>query len=269
MAILATVTTQSSRPLSKESHELYAQSEARGATCTQAAIDAGFSSKSARAIGGRLHRDPRIAARVVAIKAEIVAELDRMATPVATQARSFIRQQVQERQYRLSIVQDVVDRLRSLMDSRAAAFMESGEVCPGGETGLLARSEKMIGSGKAAVLITEYKLDSAVLSELRESLKQAAIESGDWDEKQIKASAPADDATRGLSVEQLYARQAILLEAKAKIEALESGKSVEAHRVIEARPEMSSAPVTGSIESDTVTTINVNDDLAARPEDAG
>ena len=239
MAILATVTTQSTRPLDNPQWESFAQAIARGETTSQAAVSAGYSTHTAGTQGRRLKSDERIATRILAIKTEIVAQLQRSVAPPVLQATQFVRQQVQERAYRLSIVQDVVDRLRSLMDARAAAFVESGEVCPGGETGLLARSIKMIGSGANAVQVTEYRLDGAVLSELRESLKQAAIESGDWEEKQIKASAPADDETRGMSVEELYARQAILLEAKAKIDALKSGKSVEAHRVIEARPEAS------------------------------
>jgi hypothetical protein len=61
---------------------------------------------------------------------------------------------------------------------------------PGGDTGLVVRQVKMIGSGAAAQLVEEYPVDVAllraeldVMRELREHEKQAAQELGQWVDK--------------------------------------------------------------------------------------
>jgi hypothetical protein len=51
---------------------------------------------------------------------------------------------------------------------------------PGGRTGLLLKTVKVIGSGEAARQVEEYRLDAALLKELRELEKQAAEEAGQW-----------------------------------------------------------------------------------------
>ena len=53
----------------------------------------------------------------------------------------------------------------------------------GGSTGLLTRSVKAIGAGKFTRFVDEYRVDTALLRELRELEKQAAIEQGQWSEK--------------------------------------------------------------------------------------
>lgn len=42
------------------------------------------------------------------------------------------------------------------------------------------RTVRTIGRGKNATRIEEFTLDRALVSAIRECLKQAAIESGDW-----------------------------------------------------------------------------------------
>jgi hypothetical protein len=54
---------------------------------------------------------------------------------------------------------------------------------PGGTTGLLVRRVKIIGSGENAREVEEYEVDTALLKELRELEKQAAIEAGQWTTK--------------------------------------------------------------------------------------
>jgi hypothetical protein len=54
---------------------------------------------------------------------------------------------------------------------------------PGGETGLLVRKVKMLGSGENGREIDEYEVDCGLLKEMRELEKQAAIEVGHWSEK--------------------------------------------------------------------------------------
>lgn len=51
---------------------------------------------------------------------------------------------------------------------------------PGGDTGLLVRKLKSIGSGENTKTVEEYAVDTGLLSELREHEKQAAQELGQW-----------------------------------------------------------------------------------------
>ncbi len=62
-----------------------------------------------------------------------------------------------------------------------------------------------------------------VYREIRECLKQAAIERGEWMED-LKPPEPSMDDTRDMTVAQLYAAQEVLLEAKAKIEKIRNGE---------------------------------------------
>jgi hypothetical protein len=54
---------------------------------------------------------------------------------------------------------------------------------PGGDTGLLVHRVKSIGKGKHSRTIDLYHVDAALLKEMREIEKQAAIETGQWGEK--------------------------------------------------------------------------------------
>jgi hypothetical protein len=73
------------------------------------------------------------------------------------------------------------DRWRALQQviAERAAHPDMRDV-PGGRTGLLVRSLKTIGSGDAAREVAEYRLDAAILKELRELERQAAEEAGQW-----------------------------------------------------------------------------------------
>jgi hypothetical protein len=67
----------------------------------------------------------------------------------------------------------------ALIESRAVAH----ENAVGGHTGLLTKDIKQIGSGDSAREVEVYSADVALLRELREIEKQAAIECGQWDER--------------------------------------------------------------------------------------
>lgn len=54
---------------------------------------------------------------------------------------------------------------------------------PGGNTGLLVRTTKGIGSGDTFQIVDEYAVDTGLLRELREHEKQAAQELGQWIDK--------------------------------------------------------------------------------------
>jgi hypothetical protein len=57
------------------------------------------------------------------------------------------------------------------------------EHVPGGKTGLLTRSLKMVGSGDESTLVTEYVVDVPVIREIRALHEQTAKETGQWTEK--------------------------------------------------------------------------------------
>jgi hypothetical protein len=68
--------------------------------------------------------------------------------------------------------------LQQVIEERAAD--PSMQSVPGGRTGLLVRTVKVIGSGEAAREVAEYRLDVGLLKELRDLERQAAEEAGQW-----------------------------------------------------------------------------------------
>jgi hypothetical protein len=95
--------------------------------------------------------------------------------------------------------QDRYQRMRALLDARAAmgqrlvaalqgegdadrylrSLFGKGELPPGLETGLLVKTVKVVGK----VTEEEWSVDTGLLSEMRATEKQAAQEMGDWTEK--------------------------------------------------------------------------------------
>jgi hypothetical protein len=110
---------------------------------------------------------PEFAARVRQITERAGEELGRHAI-----ARKLRRMAAYDRRWRA---------LNRVIEGRAADPAMRG--VPGGETGLLVRTVKVIGSGEAAREVEEYKLDAALLKELRELERQAAEEAGQWGTK--------------------------------------------------------------------------------------
>jgi hypothetical protein len=71
-------------------------------------------------------------------------------------------------------------RLHRVIDARAK---DKTMTAPGADTGLLTRTQKLIGSGPRARVVDEYAVDGVLLKELREHEKQAAQELGQWSKK--------------------------------------------------------------------------------------
>lgn len=80
---------------------------------------------------------------------------------------------------RVDMLTDLAQRYMQLIRERAEEM--AGEIAGGG-TGLLVRTVKTIGTGRNQETITEYRADTAVTKELRETIKQLAIELGQWNE---------------------------------------------------------------------------------------
>lgn len=83
---------------------------------------------------------------------------------------------VREKSQRLANLQKRIDKMLTLIDARGE---DMADEIAGGETGLLVRDYK----GSAPHFQPVYRFDAALLKELREHEKQAAIEVGEWTER--------------------------------------------------------------------------------------
>lgn len=111
----------------------------------------------------------------------VPAFTDRIVEIVRTNAEELRKKGVRERVNRLAELDDVVERIKQVFAARA----EDCASVPGGATGLLTRQIKLLGRGDNAREVEEYRVDTGTLRELREYLKQAAIEVGEWAEKRL------------------------------------------------------------------------------------
>lgn len=208
--------------LSIERQELYAQARVRGLEPKQAAEKAGFPPSSVYSQYYRLERNEKVIARIAELRDEICKVSEQIlqgAEQLCKTPVPFIAQAVRQRHYRLTVIQDVVDRIRQLIDERAAAGVMQEDV-PGAGTGLLVRKQRNLKRGKKIEIVEEWQFDGAVLSELRDSLVHAAKEVGDWEEKhRVNDDRSVIDLT-ALTTEQLLEEQRILAEARQRLEAL-------------------------------------------------
>lgn len=93
---------------------------------------------------------------------------------------------VRERNNRLSAIDAVVEKIQAVIAARAALFQADPlALAQGAGTGIVVKRMRTVGSGDSAEIIEEYEVDVAPLRELREQLKQAAIEVGEWAEKRL------------------------------------------------------------------------------------
>ena len=69
-------------------------------------------------------------------------------------------------------------RLQKVIEARAAC--PDLRTAPGGDTGLLCKTVKGVGTGADFTLVNEYAVDTGLLKELRDIEKQAASELGQW-----------------------------------------------------------------------------------------
>ena len=107
--------------LSNFRRERFVQGLIGGATATAAYISAGYSSKGAAQSAQRLLKNSEIRARKAELEEKVVGK--------------FVAGQIAERQYRLSVLQDIVDRLRMLIDERAAEGRAKYQDVAGAGTG--------------------------------------------------------------------------------------------------------------------------------------
>lgn len=95
--------------------------------------------------------------------------------------REEVKQEaITEQRYRIARLADLERKFTTLIAERAE---DMGGETAGGGTGLLVRQRKMLGGGEHGYEITEYTADTAVTKEIRELLKHASQEIGDWTER--------------------------------------------------------------------------------------
>jgi len=177
--------------LRNKRRELFCQGIVKGLNQTQAATNAGFSAKSAESSASRLAKDARVKARIVELQVLIVKASETGLTNVEMAAQAepvpFIRARVADRQYRVTVLGQMVEELRA----------EKARVTDGG------------------------RVSVAVYRETRECLKQVAIELGQWTEKQdhtLRPQPAADDFDYSkVPTEVLEASLAKMKEARAML----------------------------------------------------
>lgn len=110
-----------------------------------------------------------------AFTARVQALQDAMAAAVVSEGIAL-------RTKRVAALNDRWNRMQRVIAERA----EDPAVAyvPGGSTGLLVHTVKMIGGGRDATTVDEYAVDVGLLKELRAHEEQAAKELGQWTEKQ-------------------------------------------------------------------------------------
>ena len=155
--------------LSHTKHEQFAQSVAKGISATAAYISAGYSKAGAAASASRLMTNANVLARIKELKTATAA--------------SVVKVEIRKRSARVQVLQNIVDRLYRLTEARALEYADH----PGGATGMLLKEHRGK-NGQQEI----WKFDVAVVSQINATLKQAAIEEGQWSEKRQLSDSQAN-----------------------------------------------------------------------------
>jgi uncharacterized protein YeaC (DUF1315 family) len=145
-------------------HELFAQSVATGTSATEAYTSAGYSEEGAAASASRLLTDPKVAARVAELRTSI--------------AEGVVDVDIRQCAARVEILETNVNCMMSLIEARGVEYASH----PGGDTGMLVKDYR----GKNAEQEI-WKLDASLVTQINATLKQAAIEQGQWSEQRETA----------------------------------------------------------------------------------
>jgi len=120
-------------------------------------------------------QNPEFAAAVAELEAALSEELSRFT--------------IAKRAERVGGYDERRRRLLRIVQEREAWFAENRAHVPGGQSGYLVETYKVVGTGAFATAQPEYSVDAALVKALNETEKQAAIEAGQWTEKQeVEAS---------------------------------------------------------------------------------
>ena len=117
-------------------------------------------------------------------KPEFTARIDQYVNEYRARIRRSGIAVVENRIAKLAAMEQ---RMERLIAARAAAY--AAPEIPGGDTGLVVKEIKGIGSKEDFRIVEEYKFDKGLANEYREYLKQAAQDLGQWSEKGEAAGA--------------------------------------------------------------------------------
>jgi hypothetical protein len=215
--------------LTSSRRERFVQGIIAGATATAAYTAAGYTGKGAAQSAQRLLKNSEIRARKAELKEKEMVLLSQV-EPGKQPLVQFAR----ERAYRIAALQDFIWRAQVVISARAEMYKDTAG---GGSSGLLVETVRSVRNGKKFRLIREMQFDRALAAELREHLKQAAIEAGEW-QQEGRVLPPATVDVSDLTDEQLFEEQRILREAREKLDANRAGKP---------QPQQIEAPA-GSVE---------------------
>ncbi len=130
--------------LSNPRHEQFAGLIATGMRNSQAAIALGYKEKNATVAGSRLAGMDKIRQRVQELQA------------IASQ--HMVKHSIAVKDDRVKAQQLRWEKMHRVIDARAAD--PEMQRAPGGETGLLVKSFKTLGSGPLATVVEEYEVDT-------------------------------------------------------------------------------------------------------------
>jgi hypothetical protein len=123
---------------------------------------------------------------------------ERVAEIVEQVKAALVARGILEKQNRLDALNERHQRMCEVIRQRAENL---NNVPGGGNTGLLVRQVKGIGKGEDFQVVEEYAVDTALLRELREHEKQAAVELGEWTEKREHTGKDGEDLFKHITVE--------------------------------------------------------------------
>jgi phage terminase small subunit len=130
---------------------------------SEAARMAGYSDRTAGSQGHDLLKKPEIQAEIQAWREE------------AKQSA------VTDMAHRLNVLDGIEQKLLAVIEARSDAYSATDVI--GGDTAIVVRQYKMIGSGREAEMVEEYAVDTATIRELRAVHEQVAKELGQWTER--------------------------------------------------------------------------------------
>src|SRR5450631_1772845 len=146
--------------LAQPKHEQFAQSVAKGISATAAYSSAGYSKAGAAASASRLMTNANVSARIKELK--------------TAHAANVVKVEIRKRSARVQVGQNIVDRLCRLREARALEYADH----PGGATGMLVK-EYRGRNGQQEI----WKFDASLVAQTNATLKQVAIEVGQWSQK--------------------------------------------------------------------------------------
>jgi len=159
--------------LAHTKYEQFAQSIAKGMSATGAYIAVGYSKAGAAASASRLMTNAKVSARIKELK--------------TANAANVVKVEIRKRSARVQVGQNMVDRLCRLREARALEYANH----PGGATGMLVK-EYRGKNGQQEV----WKFDASLVAQTNTTLKQVAIEEGQWSEKRSLSDSQASNVLR-------------------------------------------------------------------------